>query len=270
MEGLLKNAARMDWLISSDFRVPSPPPPPPLRFTTGHHSVTLKWNTLPGQKNPETYTDPYRADSAQVPFEGYRVYKSTISARGPWTLLAEYDLPDNIYGNNTGLDTAYTDLGLLNNFEYYYTVTAFSKPDTMTDFPSQESSLNAIAVVVIPGPEPPLNVGEVAVVPNPYRGDIDYHNFNPPWERTPPSRDIWMEQDRKVQFINLPAQCEIKIYTLAGDLVRTLKHNSTSEGLEDWNLTSEVGQAISSGIYLFTVEDSRTGDVQTGKFVIIK
>jgi hypothetical protein len=270
IKGVMKNADRMDWLRANDFRVPSPPPLPPLRANIGNHTVEMKWNALAGQVNPETYNDPYRADSVEVPFEGYRVYKSTISARGPWTLLAEYDLPGNIFGYNTGLDTQYVDVGLLNNFEYYYTVTAFSKPDTVADFPSQESSLNANVMVVIPGPEPPPSVGEVAVVPNPYRGDIAYHQFNPPWERPDPSRDIWLEQDRRVQFINLPAQCEIKIYTLAGDLVSTLVHNSFSKGFEDWNLTSDIGQAVASGIYLFTVKDSKKGNIQIGKFVVIK
>jgi hypothetical protein len=268
--GLMKNVDRLIWLENNNFRVPSPPPRPPLRVEIRSHEAHLKWNALPGQKNPETYTDPYRADSAEVPFEGYRVYKSTKSATGPWTLLAEFDLPDNEFGSNTGLDSQYTDLGLLNNFEYYYTVVAFSKPDTVADFPSQESSVNANAVTIVPGTAPPADVGKVAVVPNPYRGDIAYHEYNPPWERPDPSRDLWLEQDRRVQFINLPAQCEIKIYTLSGDLVATLRHNSFDRGFEDWNLTSDIGQAVASGIYLFTVEDNNTGNVQVGKFVIIK
>jgi hypothetical protein len=198
------------------------------------------------------------------------VYKSTVSAQGPWTLLAEYDLPDNEYGNNTGLKWEYVDVGLLNNFEYYYSVTAFSKPDSATDFPSQESSISANAVKVIPGTAPPKTVGKVAVVPNPYRGDVAYHEYNPQWEKPTGSRKFWMEQDRRIQFINLPAHCEIKIYTLAGDLVATLQHNDPQFGFEDWNLTSSVGQAVSSGIYLYTVEDLNTGEVQVGKFVIIK
>jgi hypothetical protein len=79
-----------------------------------------------------------------------------------------------------------------------------------------------------------------------------------------------MEQDRRIQFINLPTQCQIKIYTLAGDLVTTLDHHDAARGYEDWNLTSSIGQAISSGIYLFTVEDVTNAKVQVGKFVIIK
>jgi hypothetical protein len=110
----------------------------------------------------------------------------------------------------------------------------------------------------------------VAAVPNPYRGDIAYNSYNPPWEKPAGNRPWWMEQDRRIQFINLPTQCQIKIYTLAGDLVTTLDHHDAARGYEDWNLTSSIGQAISSGIYLFTVEDVTNAKVQVGKFVIIK
>ena len=176
---------------------------------------------------------------------------------------------DNV-GYDTGLQYTYKDEGLLNNVEYYYTLTAFSKPDRVNNFPSQESSLGANARRVVPGTAPLQSVGGVAVVPNPYRGDIPYNSYNPPWEKPQSTRPWWMEQDRRIQFTNLPERCEIKIYALAGDLVNTIYHDNPNKGFEDWNLTSSVGQAISSGIYLFTVEDKANGKVQIGKFVIIK
>ncbi|OGU74225.1 MAG: hypothetical protein A2V93_07980 [Ignavibacteria bacterium RBG_16_34_14] len=269
-EGILKNVDRLDWLVGQDFKVPSPPPLPPLRIKARNHEVILKWDAQPGDINPETYIDPYRADSSQQPFEGYRIYKSTRSAAGPWTLLGEYDLPNDGYGYNTGLEHEYIDKGLLNNFDYYYSVTAYSKEDTVIDFPSQESSIYVNAKQVIPGTAPPQTVGEVAVVPNPYRGDIAYQDYDPQWEKPTGTRDRWMEQDRRIQFINLPISCEIKIFTLAGDLVATILHDNPSKGYEDWNLTSDVGQTVSSGIYLFTIEDTNNGQAQIGKFVIIK
>lgn len=269
LEGMMANVERLDWLIGQDFKVPSPPPVPPLRVEARSREVILQWAAQPEDVNPETYTDPYRADKIEQPFEGYRVYKSTQTARGPWTLLAEYDIPNRI-GNNTGLAHEYVDTGLLNNLEYFYSVTAFSKPDSMIDFPSQESSVFANARTVVPGTAPPARVGEVAAVPNPYRGDIAYHFYNPPWEKPDPTRKRWLEQDRRIQFINLPSQAEIKIYTIAGILVGMISHDDPTKGYEDWNLTSDVGQAVSSGIYLFTVEDKKTGEVQVGKFVIIK
>lgn len=263
-EELLEKSKLIDRL-GPEFNVPSPPPAPKVKVETSSRQVVLTW----GDRS-EDYTDPHRSDSVEQPFEGYRVYKSTKSSTGPWTLLAEYDLPDNEFGQNTGIKHRFKDTGLMNNVEYYYAVTAFSKRDTVLNFPSQESSPESNALEITPGTAPPENVGEVAVVPNPYRGDVDYNSMNPPWERPPESRDRWLEQDRRIQFINLPANSTIKIYTLSGQLVETLEHNNADRGFEDWNLTSSVNQAVASGIYLFTVTNNETGDTQTGKFVIIK
>lgn len=268
--GILENVELVNFLREQEFRTPSPPPSPPLQVERRSHNVYLNWEPGPGDINPEDYQDPYRGDGATQPFEGYRVYKSTQSAAGPWTLLTEFDLADNEFGPNTGLEYEFTDTGLLDYFQYYYTATAFSKPDTSTGFPSQESSRDRIAKFAVPGPAPREEVGKVAVVPNPYRGDISYYAFNPPWEKADPSRNIWLEQDRRILFINLPEKCEIKVYSLAGDLVAMLFHDDPVQGYEPWNLTSSVGQAIASGIYLFSVKDRRSGEVQVGKFVIVK
>ncbi len=269
LPGLIKNAEYLKLLKSKNFRVPSPPPSPNLRVTTANHEVTLDWTPQPGSVNPELYSDPNRGDTIKQPFEGYRLYKSTKGPDGPWSLLAEYDII-NEEGYNTGLHYSYKDVGLLNNIEYYYGLSAFSMKDRVLNFPSQETSVSGNARTVVPGTAPPATVGEVAAVPNPYRGDIAYSSYSPPWERPQGNRPWWMEQDRRIQFINLPASCQIKIYTLAGDLIATLNHTDAARGYEDWNLTSSIGQAISSGLYLFTVEDTNNGNVQVGKFVIIK
>lgn len=263
-------SAILDRLYPKEFHAPKPPPSPHVRVETGNKNITLQWDPQTGETNPETYQDPYRGDNMQVPFEGYRVYKSTQSIDGPWTLLMEYDIAGNGFGRDFGLQHKYVETGLLNNFEYYYAVTAFSKRDNVLGFPSRESRIKLSAKRVIPGTPPPDDVGLVAVVPNPYRGDIAYNDYNPPWERPTGRWKTWFENDRRVQFINLPARCEIKIYTLAGDLVELLRHDDGTRGYHDWNLTSYVGQAVSSGIYLFSVEDKRTGRVQIGKFVIIR
>ena len=268
IDGMLENAEYLEFLADRDYKVPSPPPMPPLEILARSHQVEINWEPSEGN-NPETYIDPYRGDGETKPFEGYRLYKSTHSVTGPWTLLAEFDLPDNEYGYNTGLSYEYVDKGLLDNLDYYYSVTAFSKPDSTVDFPSLESSKNGNARIVVPGTMSQETIGKVTVVPNPYRGDIDYNGYDPKWERNPPGRP-WMEQDRRVQFVNLPAECEIKVFTLAGDWVNSFHHSDPTRGYKDWNLTSSVGQAISSGIYLFTIEDINRDNIQIGRFVIIK
>ena len=60
-----------------------------------------------------------------------------------------------------------------------------------------------------------------------------------------------------------------------GEIVATLSHDdntrvaqSKPEGQEEWNLLSDSGRAIASGIYIFSVE-SEYGK-QVGKFAIIR
>ena len=94
---------------------------------------------------------------------------------------------------------------------------------------------------------------------------------------------------RKLNFYNLPPRAEIRIYTLAGEIVATLDHDSATYvgdtrwyanlsadnrilpgGEHSWDILSENGLNISAGLYLFSVRDLDSGDTQQGKFVIIK
>lgn len=267
LKGLMKNSNYVDFLKTKGFQVPAPPPKPIVTVTEKSHGIILNW--ADSKQIVESYVDPNRGDTIKYPFEGYRVYKSSKSTNGPWTLVAEYDIINDV-GSNTGLKYDYEDTGLLNNIEYFYAVTSYSREDKVLNYPSQETSISNTAKTIIPGTTPPETVGQVSVVPNPYRGDIAYNTYDPPWEKPKGSRSRWLEQDRRIQFINLPVQCQIKIYTLAGDFVFTIDHDDANKGYEDWNLTSNVGQAVSSGIYLYTVENKVDGNVQIGKFVIIK
>jgi hypothetical protein len=269
-ETLRGEASTVEFAVNREFRLPQPPPPPMLTTTVESGTVTLDWSE--NAEQVENFTDPNRNDDAEKPFEGYRVWKSTESSTGPWTLLGEYDVPGNAFGSNSGLQRTYTDRDLVNSVPYYYAVTSYSKPDTtigQDGWPSQQTSRNATSVEVVPSTGTAPDVGSVKAVPNPYRGDIRYQDYNPPWEKPPEDRSRWLEQDRKMAFVNLPGDCQIRIYTVSGVLVRTLDHDRDGTGIETWNLTSSSDQAISSGIYLFTVKDN-DGDVQTGKFVIIK
>jgi len=271
LEGTLANSSSLELLKEKEFQVPAPPPAPPFVVTTDNHSARLSWYPT-ADVNPEEYQDPNRGDGEEQPFAGYRVYKSVNSIDGPWKLLAEFDVIGDGNDNDLGIENEYLDEGLVNNVEYYYSVTSFSKPDESLNWPALETSKQFSARTVVPGTAPPKKVGQVAVVPNPYRGDIKYRDYRPAWEKPDGSRQFWLEQDRRIQFIHLPEQCEIKIYTLAGDLVNTISHNEigTGKGYQDWDLTSSVGQAIASGIYLFTVKDIVSKDVQIGKFVVVK
>ena len=87
-------------------------------------------------------------------------------------------------------------------------------------------------------------------------------------------------EDRRIEFMNLPYECLIRIYTISGDLVQIVPHNVdgdvsrwNSDFSEAWDLNNRNFQQVASGLYYFSVEDrsaANDGDISTGKFVIMK
>lgn len=103
---------------------------------------------------------------------------------------------------------------------------------------------------------------DIYVVPDPY---IAY-NLD---ERLVVNRDEG-RGDRKVEFVNLPEKCTIKIFTASGKFVRELEHNaSTSNRRRAWDLRTRDGLEVAFGIYFYAVEAPGIG-VKTGKLAIIK
>ncbi|NOZ03863.1 MAG: hypothetical protein GXO92_04535 [FCB group bacterium] len=101
----------------------------------------------------------------------------------------------------------------------------------------------------------------IAVVPNPYVVAAS-------WE--PRHLYVSGRGKRKIDFIHLPRECTIKIYTLAGFLVDTIVHQSDLEdGSESWDLLSKDGLEIAYGIYIYHVDAPGVGE-KVGKFAVIK
>ena len=76
------------------------------------------------------------------------------------------------------------------------------------------------------------------VVPNPYYAYSNYE-FN--------------KLDNVVKIVNLPDQCNVKIYTVSGTLVRTYKKDSPITSI-DWDLKNYAGIPIASGVYLIHIK----------------
>ncbi|MEK7670818.1 MAG: hypothetical protein AAB344_01175, partial [Bacteroidota bacterium] len=76
--------------------------------------------------------------------------------------------------------------------------------------------------------------------------------------------------ERRIYFVNLPAKCMIRIYTIRGALVQTLEHDATVEnGQEPWNLVTKDGMDLAYGIYIYHVDAPGIGE-KIDKFAIIK
>ena len=113
----------------------------------------------------------------------------------------------------------------------------------------------------------------IRVVPNPYI-------VTEAW-------DIYIRMG-KVMFTHLPAICDIRIYTVAGDLVKTIEHRGIREagnptpgsftaadytlaglGYEEWDLTTNNQLAVAFGLYVYVVE-TPNGMKKVGKLAIVR
>ena len=174
----------------------------------------------------------------------------------------------------------YTIDNLLPTVPYWISATAFDFGSPISGLPPLETNVtlntaNAYPLETADGVAQ-KNL-EVFVYPNPYRIDQNYRErgfegldtlgqrltqFQRPDNRT-----------RRIHFANLPIKCTISIFSLDGDLVREIFHD---KGMSDpnaahdtWDLITRNTQAVVSGLYYWTVEDTETGDVQIGRLVII-
>ncbi|MEW5993000.1 MAG: hypothetical protein AB1744_01210 [Candidatus Zixiibacteriota bacterium] len=94
---------------------------------------------------------------------------------------------------------------------------------------------------------------DIRVVPNPY-----FARYSAMVETA--------EGQSVLEFQKIPDRCTIRIYTLAGDLVCTIEHDGS--GAARWDLLSESGRQVASGVYIFHV-DSPYGE-HLGRFAVIK
>ncbi|HPD34220.1 MAG TPA: hypothetical protein PKV40_07750, partial [Candidatus Kapabacteria bacterium] len=106
----------------------------------------------------------------------------------------------------------------------------------------------------------------VQVVPNPYF--IAHEGTRSPY-------------DSKIYFTKLPKKCTIDIYTVSGDLIRTINHDETTSSMKDsefmevWDLLSTNGIRVQSQAFvaLITSEDGaqavRNFSVVVGGFRLI-
>ena len=155
---------------------------------------------------------------------------------------------------------------LLPSISYTVNVTAFDYGSPESGLASLETSVTNGAQTIYALPSATLAADDhrdVFVYPNPYRLDADYRETG--YEgRTesdrPPNRT------RAVHFANLPEQCTIRIYTLDGDLVRTINHDGGAN--DSWDLITRNTQLVVAGLYYWAIE-SGSGRTQIGKLAIV-
>ncbi|MCI0496040.1 hypothetical protein L0Z72_13630, partial [candidate division KSB1 bacterium] len=162
------------------------------------------------------------------------------------------------------------DTDIVMGFDYYYAVQSFSieLPDP---FGIMETNILTNLKYISPSNPIASDLSRVKVVPNPYIGSAVWNNSIPsdsnPWQH-------------RLQFINLPADANIKIFTLDGDFVDEITSGEIVRKTEDflgsgslsvaeWDLITRNEQEAAPGIYMFVVDSPSLGK-KIGKFVIVR
>jgi hypothetical protein len=302
------------------FILPTPPDIPETKVVARDKAIDIYWT-----KNAEQSVDPI---TQERDFEGYNLYLTKLGfdvtqsadLASDLKLIGSYDLPENGLFYDTGLEAIileepitfkgdsnaysykYTIEGLVNGWQYAFALSAFDQGDESNNLESLESSLLSNTWRVFPGTDVNERFDQYATALTPIQALLDqdlrdsidrYKPFaypNPYYAGASWEGASTFEEDRKITFANLPERCVIRVFTLSGDLVKTLEHDAAYDGSDirwystysdpentvfsggehSWDLLSESEQIIARGTYIFSVEDLDTGEIWKEKFVVIK
>lgn len=103
---------------------------------------------------------------------------------------------------------------------------------------------------------------KIRVVPNPYVAVNDIE----PTDRLPGTT----RGSRRIYFEHLPTVCTIRIFTLSGELVKELHHNTNLDnGREYWDLLNRDNLGVAYGVYFAHIDAPGVGE-KIIKFALIK
>ncbi|MEA2062621.1 MAG: T9SS type A sorting domain-containing protein [Gemmatimonadota bacterium] len=225
-------------------------PTPGITLIPSDGKVTITW-------------DAADFSSPNIEIAEYRIYRSfnasgqTADGEPSYQLMGTYSHEDN--KSYSIVDNAEE---LINGWNVYYAITVADRlSGQLAEILGAGLQVGeptfAIANSTIPRTDA-LGLGQqgvlkIRVVPNPFY-------VHASWDTAP--------TEKHVQFINLPAACTIRIFTLSGNLVNVVQHTNGS-GTENYNLLNRFGEPLASGVYYWVVTD-RGGDSETGKFIVVQ
>lgn len=263
----LSSAKKAQFTYDNKFRHPNPPAAPD--FTVDYYRDRERFvaNQITWKDTYDDYHDPLDPSGSLV---GYKVYRSSYLPIGPWDSVGVvYKKSPINYNTSSGIYT-FVDSTVVVGASYYYSLTAFDtlrgawavnpsasfeETGTSHKVPGLESSIYANKKITkftstIPAAK---NLSDVVVVPNPFvlgKG------------RTQPGDgDI-------IQFYNIPNPCTIRIYTIRGDLLKTIKVPEGNGAIASWNQVTDYGLFVKSGLYIYHIDSG--SETKIGKFSIIR
>ena len=280
------NSKFAQFAYDHDYTLPIPPPSPRFEVVARDNALDFYWDDE--SENAYDVTSPDPRD-----FEGYRLYigedQDTLAR------VAQFDATGDTASFNTGFGAVVLSEPVVVDTitaRYKFTVERAAerlqvllrrdrlRPRQQHDHPARERPVaepaHRRAGAAGGGAARPKPV----VFPNPYRVEAR-------WDQGTNVRDHYL------WFANLPEQCTLRIFTLAGDLLLEKDFDGATyqgegtRGVYDpssplgtptlsgtmfgWDLITRNGQAVASGLYLYSVEDhTQGGKYHVGKFLVVK
>ncbi len=274
VDTVIRNAINAQWNFDHNYNIPVSPAPPSVEIQSQPERVRINW----------LYDNP-----ADIPpdLAGYKVYRA-IANPGPvithdgehygeWVLIYKCGGTDpidtSVIYSPTIADTFYDETAVRGENYYYYVAAFDDGTHPESNYPNgvmgtaevlesgrwQNYSFRPASLQGIPAG---TDLSQIRVVPNPChlgaQGTIQY-------EGAPD----------KINFVNLPGICTIRIYNFNGDLLREIQHTSGT-GDEAWEnptrqfyLTTSSQQTVVSGVYIAYIE-TPSGESTTVKFIIVR
>ncbi|MDD5765033.1 MAG: fibronectin [Candidatus Marinimicrobia bacterium] len=252
MDSIKLTFSRAKRNYDSGFNIPQPPQPPAM-FNVESLGDKIRLTWAPS------------SSEAESDFAGYKVYRAVGKTDTTFECIAT--LP------KTGKE--YNDVSAIRGYSYYYYITAYNDGSNNTSGVfnpkgSLESGhfytkTNQPAYLQRPQGS---SLKNIRVVPNPF--NVAAENLQ------------YIEEDDKIMFLDIPGQCDIRIFTERGDLIKTIHHTSGT-GDESWQSLTSSRQVVVSGIYIAYFEvtkdcyDQTTGELlykkgdhATRKIIIIR
>ncbi len=236
------SADRAQSTYNNGLNHPDPPAAPEFSVDYNRESQSVA-NIITWSNDREFILDP---DNGNLDLAAYVVYRSDFLPIGPWIAIDTVFAGDPNYLD--GFTYKYVDSTVTIGQRYYYALTAFDTDGLETSIFANRLQIPFTATL-----PPKENLDEVLVVPNPF---VIGEGFSQPGE-----------QD-KIQFVNLPNPSTIRIYTVRGDLVKTIYVKEGDGAIVSWDQVTDFGQFVESGVYIYHVEAN--GKTKIGKFAIVR
>ncbi len=240
-DSIIQTFRRALTLFNNGLVLPQPPAPPAVFSVESQGSrIYLTWEASP--EEDESYFDGYKIFRAKGAIDStyYEVFSCSKTTGG-------------------SLPHEFSDISAERGQKYYYYIVSYddgSRNSVKPGVPLHSSLFytrtNEGATLKKP---PAPGMSEIRVVPNPF----NIRNIN--------SNLQYAEQAYKIMFLNLPVECQIKIFTERGDLIKTIDHYGSGDNY--WDLLTISRQIVVSGVYIATFEEP-DGKSTFRKFVIIR